>query len=92
MGESVIVTTPMAVGARADMGLFVSHDEALTWAPGVLLVSGPAGYSDVGSLDASHGCILLENGAREFAAKISFGTFSVPAAPVASERGADAQP
>ena len=70
----------MATAARADMGVFVSHDQARTWSSGTLLLKGPAGYSDAGALDATHAAILLENGAQEFAQQISLGVFAVPQA------------
>lgn len=78
--NAVIVTTPMATAERADMGVFVSHDQARTWSSGTLLFKGPSGYSDAGALDATHAAILFENGAQEFAQKISLEVFAVPQA------------
>jgi photosystem II stability/assembly factor-like uncharacterized protein len=75
IGESVFVSTPQAVGERADMALFRSNDEAGSWGAGKLFQGGPAGYSDMAALNSTHGAVLFENGAKEFAAKISFAVF-----------------
>jgi hypothetical protein len=74
--DSVYFSTPSATGARADLTLYHSSDECTSWeTPGVVVIPGPAGYSDMGGLNATHGAILCENGAKEFAQKISFFTF-----------------
>ena len=72
IGETVLVSTPMSPTERADLGLFRSSDNAATWAPGELLLPGPAGYSDLMPINATHGALLCENGQAEFAEKISF--------------------
>ena len=72
IGGVVVVSTPMSATERADLALFRSHDNAVTWAPGELLVPGPAGYSDLMALNDTHGAVVCENGEAEFAEKISF--------------------
>lgn len=75
-GDSLYFSTPSAAGARADLTLYHSTDECASWGtPGVVVIPGPAGYSDLGALNATHGAILCENGEKEFAQKISFFTF-----------------
>jgi len=76
VGAGIYISTPQAIGERADLALFRSVDEAKTWGDGMLFLSGPAGYSDMGALNETHGAILCENGEAEFAEKISFFTFS----------------
>ena len=72
IGSAVLVSTPMSPTERADLALFKSLDNAQSWGAGRLLVAGPAGYSDLVAINATHGAVLFENGSTEFAAKISF--------------------
>lgn len=72
VGGALLFTTPMAVGARADLGIFRSTDEASSWSTGELLVAGPAGYSCLTSMDDQRAALIYENGDNEFAGKISF--------------------
>jgi hypothetical protein len=53
--------------------VYVSTNEGATWAAGVILSPGPAGYSDATQLNASALGVLFENGEVEFAQQISFG-------------------
>jgi hypothetical protein len=76
VGDSIFIATPQAAHARADLALFRSDDEAATWSAGALFLAGPAGYSDAGALNATHGALVVENGADQFAGKISFAVFS----------------
>lgn len=76
MGGSIFFSTPQAPGQRADLALFRSNDEAVTWDTGKLYLAGPAGYSDMVALNSTHGALLFENGALEFAQKISFSIFA----------------
>ncbi len=73
----VILSTPMNKVARADMALFHTTDETATWSAGALYRAGPAGYSDLGVLNATTAAIIFENGDDEFAQRISFGYISV---------------
>jgi sialidase-1 len=55
VGASVHIFTPQAPGERADLARFSSTDEAQTWSAGSLVLAGPAGYSDAGSINETHG-------------------------------------
>ena len=79
VGDSIFVSTPQAPGERADLALFRSNDEAASWGAGKLFLAGPAGYSDMVPLNSTHGALLFENGAVEFAQKISFAVFEASA-------------
>jgi len=72
VGDTLVFSTPMAVGARADMGLFRSTDEGKSWSAGELFAAGPAGYSDLTRLNDTHAAIIYENGESEFAQQINF--------------------
>lgn len=72
VGDTLVFSTPMAVGARADMGLFRSTDEGKTWSAGELFAAGPAGYSDLTRLNDTHAAIIYERGDDEFAQQINF--------------------
>jgi len=76
VGTRIVLFTPRAPGTRADLARFTSADEARTWDAGELFLPGPAGYSDAGAINATHGAVVYENGAAEFAAKISFDVFT----------------
>ena len=76
VGGRVNVFTPRAPGVRADLARFVSADDAASFDAGTLFVAGPAGYSDAGALDAARGAVVYENGAAEFAQKISYAVFA----------------
>jgi photosystem II stability/assembly factor-like uncharacterized protein len=69
---TLLFSTPTAAGARADLGLFRSTDEGASWSPGALFAAGPAGYSDLTAVNATHAAIIFENGADEFAQQINF--------------------
>jgi len=75
--NTLLFSTPMATGARADLGFYRSTDESSTWSSGVLFSAGPAGYSDVTSLNETHAAIVWENGAQEFSQQINFATVRV---------------
>ncbi len=77
VGDALFIATPNATAARADLALFRSDDEAATWGPAALFSAGPAGYSDMGALNATHGALVFENGATQFAGKVSFATFTI---------------
>ena len=68
---TLLFSTPMAAGARADLGLFRSTDEAASWSAGALFAAGPAGYSDLTAVNATHAAIIFENGENEFAQQIN---------------------
>ena len=72
VGSTLLFTTPMATGARADLGLFRSTDEAAHWSAGIMLSAGPAGYSDLTRVNDTHAAIIFENGENEFAQQINF--------------------
>jgi hypothetical protein len=72
VGSTLVFSTPMATGARADLALFRSTDEAAHWSAGSLFAAGPAGYSDLTRLNDTHAAIIFENGADEFAQQINF--------------------
>jgi len=72
VGDTLLFSTPMAAGARADLGLFRSTDEAASWSPAALFAAGPAGYSDMTALNDTHAAIIFENGAAEFAQQVNF--------------------
>ena len=60
-GYRVAFTAPAAVGARANLSLWASID-ALTWtAPLVSIWPGPAAYSDIVPINATHIGILFES-------------------------------
>jgi hypothetical protein len=79
VSDTLLVTTPMSTTQRQDLGLYTSRDMAATWNAGVMLRKGPAGYSDVAALNATHAAVVFENGdddaAFDFAKRISFGIF-----------------
>jgi len=77
VGSTLLFSTPTAVGARADMGLFRSTDEAKSWSAGALFAAGPAGYSDMTRLNDTHAAIIFENGDKEFAQQINFAVVEV---------------
>lgn len=79
VGDSIFFSTPQAPGQRADLALFRSNDEAASWGAGKLFLAGPAGYSDLVALNSTHGALVFENGATEFAGKISFEIFEAGA-------------
>jgi Neuraminidase (sialidase) len=72
----LLFTAPSAIKARADLALWQSNDNGVTWSntPRVL-VAGPAGYSDIIPLNSTHMALLVENGSHEFAQKITFLPF-----------------
>lgn len=72
VGGTLVFSTPMAAGARADMGLFRSTDEGKTWSAGELFAAGPAGYSDLTRLNDTHAAIIFECGTDEFAQQVNF--------------------
>ena len=72
----IIISTPSDPTQRANMTLYTSLDETITWSNGKLYTIGPAGYSDIGFINSTHGAILFENGADEFAQQVSFGYFT----------------
>lgn len=78
--QRLLISTPMSKTERQDMAVYVSDDEAATWGPGVLLRAGPAGYSDLAAINATHVAILFENGdddgMYDFAKRISFAVFN----------------
>lgn len=69
----IVQAAPASAVARADLALFVSTDEGHTWSTGNVVQPGPAGYTAVAQLNATHLAVLFENGAQEFAQQISFG-------------------
>lgn len=75
VGNSIFIATPMAPATRADLALYRSYDEAVSWGAGNVFLAGPAGYSDAGALNATLGALVFENGATQFAGKITFATF-----------------
>lgn len=81
VAHRVLLTTPLSPSSRADMGLYVSTDETATWSNGTLLQAGPAGYSDLYQLNATHMAMLFENGAQEFSQQISFAVFDTSVLP-----------
>jgi sialidase-1 len=76
-GRRIVISTTFDKTARADLALFSSQDEAGTWSSGKIYRPGPAGYSDAGQVNATHGAVLFENGDTEFAQRVSFGWFTV---------------
>ena len=72
VGSTLVFSTPMATGARADLALFRSTDEAAHWSAGSLFSAGPAGYSDLTRINDTHAAIIYENGEVEFAQQINF--------------------
>jgi hypothetical protein len=72
----VVLSTPSSHTARANMSFYTSTDETKTWSSGTLYRAGPAGYSDLGVLNSTHGVIIFEDGEDEFAQRISFGYFT----------------
>jgi hypothetical protein len=77
VGSTLLFSTPTAVGARADLGLFRSTDEAKTWSSASLFAAGPAGYSDMTRLNDTHAAVIFENGEKEFAQQINFAVVEV---------------
>ena len=75
--NTLLFSTPMATGARADLGLYRSTDESSTWSSGLLFSPGPAGYSDMTSLNETHAALVWENGEEEFSQQINFVTIRV---------------
>lgn len=76
----LVFTAPSATRARADLALWVSDDNGRSWnngKPRALLVPGPAAYSDVVAMNATHWALLVENGKGEFAQRISFALFNI---------------
>ena len=72
VGSTLLFTTPMKTGVRADLGLFRSADEAATWSTGALFSAGPAGYSGMTRLNETHAALIFENGVTEFAQQVNF--------------------
>lgn len=70
--RTLLFSTPMATGARADLGIFKSTDESNTWSSGSLFSLGPAGYSDMTTLNSTHAAIVFENGVQEFSQQVNF--------------------
>ena len=77
VGATLLFSTPTAAGARADLGFFRSTDEAASWMPAGVYAPGPAGYSDLTAINATHAAIIFENGADEFAQQINFDAVRV---------------
>jgi photosystem II stability/assembly factor-like uncharacterized protein len=77
IGDTLLFSTPMATGARADLALYRSADEGASWSAGALFASGPAGYSDMTAINKTHAAIIFENGADEFAQQINFAVVAV---------------
>lgn len=74
----IIFTGPSNPSARADLKLYLSTDEAQTWTPSPGLIwSGPAAYSNVVQLNATHAGVIFECGEKEFAQRISFAVIGV---------------
>jgi len=63
--------------ARADLAIFLSVDETITWSEGTLICSGPSGYSSMVQMNDTYMGILFENGAKEFSQQISFYAYPV---------------
>ena len=76
VGDAIFLATPTAAAERADLSLFRSDDECASWSAGALFNAGPAGYSDVNALNATHGALVFERGATQFAGEIAFATFA----------------
>ena len=62
------VTSPTV---RAGLGLSVSEDEGRSWGAARTLWSGPAGYSDVSTIDEERVAVIFENGDTSFADRVS---------------------
>lgn len=74
----VIFTAPTSRTDRVDMGLWVSTDETHSWRQAPSLIwSGPAAYSNIAQINATHAGIIFECGEVEFAQRISFAVISV---------------
>jgi len=74
-------TTPAALGVRANLSLWLSRDEGVTWGnPVASLWSGPAAYSDVLQINDTHLGLVFEGGlpaSGDFAAAIYFAAVEV---------------
>lgn len=73
----LVFTAPAAPAQRADLRSWTSRDAGLTWAPATPLWSGPAAYSDVTVLNATHVGVVFEGSVTEFAGGIRYGVFAV---------------
>lgn len=69
-------SAPAAVGARANLSLWSSADALMWTAPLVSIWPGPAAYSDMASINATHIGLLFESSSdaapTEFAGGIRF--------------------
>jgi hypothetical protein len=89
LARRVIFTAPASRTDRANMGLFVSTDEAHTWAAAPALIwPGPAAYSNAVQLNATHAGVIFECGEVEFAQRISFAAIAVTDLPPTSAAAA----
>lgn len=74
-GAAILFSAPTSRTERTDLGLFVSTDEAQSWSgPTTMLWKGPAAYSSMVMVNATHAAILFENGdagTGNFAQRIS---------------------
>ena len=66
-------TAPNAAGARANLTMWVSEDQAATWsAPALQIFGGPAAYSDALQINDTHVGVVFEGSPTEFAGGIWF--------------------
>ena len=66
-------TAPNAAGARANLTMWVSEDQAATWsAPALQIFGGPAAYSDALQINDTHVGVVFEGSPAEFAGGIWF--------------------
>jgi hypothetical protein len=77
----LLFSTPEQRGVRANLSLWVSENEGASWgAPRASLWAGPAAYSDLAQVNATHVGVVFEGGPRgsgDFAAAIYFAAFSM---------------
>lgn len=77
-GPRLFFTAPSARGARANLTLWTSEDQAATWgAPRLQIFGGPAAYSDALQVNDTHVGIIFEAGAQEFAGGIFYAAVPI---------------
>lgn len=73
--EVLLLSGPSDAQERIDLRVRSSSDEGVTWSEGFLVGPGPAGYSDLVSLQGGVVGVLFETGDAQAHERIDFATF-----------------